>query len=707
MTIYSSGTLIANRYEVVQGPREKPSLAGGMGIVYFCVDLQDDDRPVALKTFKPEYLPNRPARDRFLREGTTWVNLGRHPHIVRAYRVERIGDGREVYLVLELVAAAEGKRDASLRAWLTPGNPLNIKQALLFALHIVRGMKHATTKIPGLVHRDLKPENVLVGRDGNVRVTDFGLAEVLQAQVRVSIQPTVDEERDNQSSIRHTQVTRVGVGTPEYMAPEQWERRDIDQRADIYALGCLLVEMLTGQIPVKADSLEASCRLHQSGQALKAARGLPKEVEPVLTCCLAVSPDERYANWVELEEAVVDAYCVATGKDASSEVAEPDETRTERVSSGWSYLNIGAAYYDISKFDVAGKYFERAVQVGQTEKERRLESWALGNLGNIYEFSDVRRAIGFHEQHLTIAREIDDSDGEAAALSHLGLAYQNLGETHQAIAYHEQHLTIVREIGDWVGEARALNNLGWGYFKLGDMHQAIRFLERALAIAQGTRSQREEGQILINLGYAYRYLDDAHRAIGFFKQALTISQEIGNRDDEGRALCGLGNVYFDLREAQQSIKYYKKHLAIMREVGNRDGEKDALGNLGATYLNLDDVRRAIRFLEQALIIAQELGNRTDEGTSLSNLGAAYLRLGDTERSMVFLKRALTVAQEIGDVISAAQASANLASLLSKQGQQAEALRYAEYAAQVFRKAGRTQHAQMTQQLLDQIRGQKQ
>lgn len=171
-SIYPRGTLIAGRYEVV-----KP-LAGGMGVVCLCLDRQEDF-PIVLKTFKPEYLSNRDARDRFLREGNIWIDLGRHPHIVRAYCVERFGDGREAYIILEWVIEAEGKRDASLRAWLTPGKPLSIEQALLFTLHIARGMKHATTKIPDLVHRDLKPENVLVGRDGNARVTDFGLAKTL------------------------------------------------------------------------------------------------------------------------------------------------------------------------------------------------------------------------------------------------------------------------------------------------------------------------------------------------------------------------------------------------------------------------------------------------------------------------------------------------------------------------------------------------
>ena len=80
MQVYPSGTLIAGRYEVAGRP-----LVGGMGIVYLCFDHQEQ-RPVALKTFKPEFLPDRAARERFLEEGNTWVRLGKHPHIVRCYR---------------------------------------------------------------------------------------------------------------------------------------------------------------------------------------------------------------------------------------------------------------------------------------------------------------------------------------------------------------------------------------------------------------------------------------------------------------------------------------------------------------------------------------------------------------------------------------------------------------------------------------------
>ena len=111
MNIYPPGTRIAGQYEIAGRP-----LMGGMGIVYVCLD-HGEDRPVALKTFRPEYLPDRAARDRFLREGTHWVELGRHPNIVHAYEICRSPDGLEVFIVLGLVAAEEGKADASLGSW--------------------------------------------------------------------------------------------------------------------------------------------------------------------------------------------------------------------------------------------------------------------------------------------------------------------------------------------------------------------------------------------------------------------------------------------------------------------------------------------------------------------------------------------------------------------------------------------------------------
>jgi serine/threonine protein kinase len=373
---------------------------GGMGIVYVCLDHDNNKRPVALKTFKPEYLPDRAARDRFLREGTTWVNLGAHPHIVHAYKVVRVSDGTAVYLALELVAKEQGREDPSLRSWLTPGSPLPLDQALLFALQIVRGMKHATEVIPGFVHRDLKPENVLVGADklknanvNRLRVTDFGLASVLRED---DGRPTTDDIQPSESPVGgrpsvidprqgmvggRTQLTHGIVGTPLYMAPEQWRGEPASVATDVYALGCMLVEMLTGQWAVEGKSIEALQQAHCAGQVRALPASLPAGVHELTRRCLMLKPEARWENWAEVEVALTDVYTKTCGQAVPEPEAPQAMGRAERVAAGWSYSSIGSSYLDIGKADVARSYFEQAAEVGRAECERALEGAGLNNLG--------------------------------------------------------------------------------------------------------------------------------------------------------------------------------------------------------------------------------------------------------------------------------------------------------------------------------------
>jgi tetratricopeptide (TPR) repeat protein len=651
MAIYPSGTRIANRYEVVQGPREKPGLAGGMGIVYLCVDHQED-RPVALKTFQSKFLPDRTSRDRFLREGTTWVNLGSHPHIVRAYGVKRIGDGREVYLVLEWVTKEERRQDASLRSWLTQGKPLPVEQALLFALQIARGMGHATAVIPGLVHRDLKPANILVGNDrlsntetNRLRVTDFGLARVLAAGETL---PPVGEGEPLPERPGLTQVGRV-VGTPDYMAPELWERTDVDLRTDIYALGCILGEMLTGQVLVRERTLRAFRQAHQGGRAREAVMGLPAKLAALLAYYLAVNPEERHASWEQVEAALVAAYEEVVDYPAPEPEAAAALSRAERVAVGWSYNAMGGSYLDIGKAEVAREYFERARDIGQVEGENHLESSGLASLGMAYnKLGDAVQAVQFCEQALVISRKIGDRRTESAAMSHMGTAYVNLGDAKKAIRFYEQALAIDREIGERQWEGTTLGSLGTVYRELGDVRRAIEYYKQQLVIAREIGNQREEGNSLGNLGNAYFQLGKVQQAIKFHNLALSISRAIGDRSGEGTSLGNLGSAYTVLGKMKQAMGFYEQKQKISREIGNRHGEGLDLINLGAVHFQLGDPQRAIRFFEQALAIAREIGNRRGEEQALANLGSSYGLLGETQRAIEFFEQNLEIVREIGD-----------------------------------------------------------
>jgi hypothetical protein len=193
---------------------------GGMGIVYKAV-RRSDDRTVALKVLSPRSAAAPEFVERFTREAEALAQLS-HPNIVRILD-SGVHDGVP-FLVMEHVVGA------SLRKRIRAAS-LNAERALEIAAQVCDALQYAHAH--GVIHRDIKPENILVRDDGVVKIADFGLAKLTSAdQVRLTL-------------------TNVAMGTPHYMAPEQLEKSaDVDERADLFSLGVVLYEMLTGQLPI-------------------------------------------------------------------------------------------------------------------------------------------------------------------------------------------------------------------------------------------------------------------------------------------------------------------------------------------------------------------------------------------------------------------------------------------------------------------------
>ncbi len=204
------------------------------------------------------------------------------------------------------------------------------------------------------------------------------------------------------------------------------------------------------------------------------------------------------------------------------------------------------------------------------------------------------------------AQEQADRYDEGAFLQKLGTAYSSLGEVEKAIGYHEQALTISREIGDRQGEGNHLGSLGNAYRALGKVEKAIGYYEQGLAISRAIGHQQGEGNRLGNLGTAYYSLGEVEKAIGYHEQALTISREIGDRQGEGNRLGNLGNAYSSLGEVEKAIGYYEQALALSREIGHRQGEGNRLGNLGTAYYSLGEVEKAKSYMQQALGIFEAI-----------------------------------------------------------------------------------------------------
>ncbi|MBN2005950.1 MAG: tetratricopeptide repeat protein [Anaerolineae bacterium] len=630
MQVYAPGTLIASRYEVASRP-----LMGEIGLVYFCLDRQED-RPVALKTLRPEYLPDHAARDRFLREGAVWANLGAHPHIVRCYGVEGGGpDG--AYLVLELVAKGQGCLDASLRSCLAPGCPLPLQTALFFAIQIARGMCHAVERIPGFVHRDLKPENIFVGGDrspgtkaNRVRVSGFGLLSAL----RVS-QPITDSAMRVIPGVLHrTYLSQDVVGTPLYMAPEVWWKRPTTTATDVYALGCILCEMLTGEVAAEGDTFFQVGAAHCKGLVASAARKLPPEVRDLAARCLAYAPTQRYNSWADVEADLTAVFQRTGGYSLPAALPAATLTHSERVSKGWSYNEIGAAYLDLGQADLALKCLEQARAIGDIEREFFLQAAALSNLGLTHTaLGNAERVIGCYEQALAVCQATWDRRSEATILGNLGNTYTALGKAQRAIETYERALAVLRELADRGGEGQVLNSLGGAHWQLGYAHDAIAYYEQALAIARETGDRREEGLALANMGTAHRDMINPAHAIDYYEQALAILGKIGDPRAEANLLGCLGLAYNTLGDPQRALACYAQALATWRRIGDESGQAMESFNMALIYRQESDLAGALPHAQEAVRLYERIGHA--EHARRAQRLLAQLQRGGTANEAIY------------------------------------------------------------------------
>jgi len=269
---------------------------GGMGAVYRGYDPLLD-RYVAVKVLAPHLVWEQRFVERFLREARAAARL-KHPHIVTIHDVGH--EGGWYYFVMEYLEGQTLTEVIRQRGALSPGEALAILRPLADALDYAHHR--------GLVHRDIKPGNVMVGVDGHVTLTDFGIARAAQ----------------------ETQLTATGavVGTPQYMSPEQVNGLAADARSDQYSLGVVAYEVLSGQVPFQAESTLALMYkvVHEPPPPIQQSRpDLPAAVGDVLERALAKAPGNRYPTAGAFVEALGPAWTgeAVVGVAARPEVAVP------------------------------------------------------------------------------------------------------------------------------------------------------------------------------------------------------------------------------------------------------------------------------------------------------------------------------------------------------------------------------------------------
>lgn len=255
------GRLLDNRYEILEVIG-----IGGMAVVYKarCHRL---NRLVAIKILRDDYSQDEEFRRRFHAESQAVAMLS-HPNIVSVYDVSTSNDAD--YIVMELIDGI------TLKQYMEKKGVLNWKETLHFAIQIAKALEHAHSR--GIIHRDIKPHNVMVLKNGSVKVADFGIARVMS---------------------KSNTLTKEALGSVHYISPEQAKGGRVDNRSDLYSLGVVMYEMMTGRPPYDGESPVAVAIQHINGSALMPSSlnpNIPGGLEQIIMRAMGKQPSDRYAT---------------------------------------------------------------------------------------------------------------------------------------------------------------------------------------------------------------------------------------------------------------------------------------------------------------------------------------------------------------------------------------------------------------------------
>lgn len=468
------GSVIRGRWEIHR------ILQGGMGYVYVVFDREWSE-PLAVKTFQDQVFARNPhAADRFVNEAHTWINLDQHENIVVARFVQQI-DGKP-YIFLEYVSGGD------LSSWIHSQRLQNdVPLVLRLAIQFCDGMVHANSK--GIqVHRDVKPQNCLVTESGVLKVTDFGLAKV------------IEDSRAIESSYVAPSTPAIGLtqagtsfGTCTHMAPEQFDdAKNVDVRADIYSFGIMLFEMLTGSLPFKGRNWSEYEYLHKR-QPLPRLSSIDSQLTQILEKCTAKIASERVEDFARVRGELCDVFERLTGHTVA-------KAKAGQELDAYSLVNKGVSLKQLGRLSEAIFCYDRALSLNPSMPV----AWM--NKGSLLDAMERHReALDCYDRSLQVDPNLQQ------AWYNKGIALSAVGENEEAISCFEKaHTLNPKDEKAWCCKAIALS-------KGGRVQEAIESSERCLQV------NPEDASAWYNMGALWGLLKNYKEAVSCYDQATKLN----------------------------------------------------------------------------------------------------------------------------------------------------------------------------------------
>lgn len=623
--------LIISHYRIVDKIGE-----GGMGVVYLAEDILLGRR-VAIKTAKCK--PDDHAfRSRFLREARA-VSAFSHQHIATIYDYGETDDGQP-YIVMELI---EGRTLSDL---LRSGT-LTFDKTLTIVKQVAEALSEAHRH--GIVHRDIKPSNIAITDRGVVKVLDFGLAK------QISVKP-IDTFDPDQLQKFNTQ-TREGVivGTPSYFSPEQALGLQVDARSDLFSLGSVLYECITGSLPFPGSSpIEISAKVIRDDPALPSSHNasIPPGLDHIILKSLAKKPEERYQSTADL---MADLSGLNVSSNGSTEGVQ---TKTSELAQGKT------EEADASETLETQKRLPRSIRTVVNSVRSRIPVKALVTIAaiiiavvTVLAWQQPWKRRGFHEPLPAVQRAYDDAveqihegaffrasvileravkeGGDSFPLMHARLAeaYAELDNSEKAMA----ELLRVREL---VPDTSALEETDRLRLEAvtaivkRDYAAAIKNYEALVSIKPASKKQHA----LIDLGRAFEKGEQPNRAIDCYEQARQLDPR------SAAAHLRLGVVYGRRQRMDDAFTSFDTAYGLFATSGGIEGMAEVslqravlLGQLGRTKEAHDE-------LVKALDKSKALDNKDKAVRVFLNLSNNELVTGNTKSAEQYSSQAVSLAQ---------------------------------------------------------------
>lgn len=620
---------------------------GSYGFVYRAHD-PDLNRKVAIKVPRPEVALSPKLRDRFVREAEVTASL-QHPAIVRVLQAGRIGGAQ--FISSELCSGP------TLAQWMkeNPG-PLEPDHAARLMLVLSEAVHHAHSR--GVLHRDLKPGNIMLNQNSSnpadtnserladlAQITDFGLALALNA-----------DTRDTQ--------TGAIVGTPAYMSPEQADGRieDFSSASDIYSLGAILYELLTGSPPFQEDSVLATLEAVRSTEPARPSRGIatvPLDLESICLKCLQKDPTHRYQSAAALVDdlrAFLERRPIAARPLGTLERLLRWTKRNPLPSA----LSAGLVFSVIAGATLFGLQFYKTL----VAKERAEEAASLEALVTDFMNRAFQRTSPMVDGKdlkmvdvLAQTRQELDSETDMGPISR-GAIYTAIGRTYWGLSqYADARGALTRAIKILPqGHEKRLTArwlLGETYSDDANTAEAIRVLEPLLVDAR--RLLGEEHELVLKcsgtLADAYmnqRRFDDSRRLLDSLAKSASVSAHLRVANDVSRAKL--------MAATEKNDDAIELLLETLDSARNLEKAKDhelvrVLSALGTAYLNQGNGDEAKKYLSENLEVRERLFGTNHHHTlgALNDLAGAYFVSRDMDTASEYLERAFKVAKvALGD-----------------------------------------------------------